>query len=124
MEDLPDSVDLKSFFVNIDSAQSASREWAVSLGRALGHWLGSFHSWSKESAQIDLELEMEKNHLFRDLKFSINYDNLVNMVGKYPNLLEGSRGVFEKVRDMAKSESGRKDGEGFGIIHGDFWSGK
>ncbi|KAF7595174.1 hypothetical protein BBP40_007141 [Aspergillus hancockii] len=123
MEDLPDSVDLKSFFVHVDSTRSVSREWAVSLGRALGHWLSSFHSWAKEPAQSDLELEMERNHLFRDLKFSINYDNLVNSVGKYPELLEASRDVFEKVRELAKSESGRKDGEQFGVIHGDFWSG-
>ncbi|KNG81449.1 hypothetical protein ANOM_009573 [Aspergillus nomiae NRRL 13137] len=123
MEDLPDSVDLKSFFVSPSSARSVPREWAVSLGRALGHWLSSFHSWAKEPAQTDVALELEQNHFFRDLKFSINYDSLVNMVSKYPEILEGSRGVFEKVRDMAKSESGRKDGEGFGVIHGDFWSG-
>ncbi|EIT80308.1 kinase-like domain-containing protein [Aspergillus flavus] len=123
MEDLPDSVDLKSFFVSPSSARTVPREWAVSLGRALGHWLSSFHSWAKEPAQADVALELEQNHFFRDLKFSINYDNLINMVSKYPEILEGSRAVFEKVRDMAKSESGRKDGEGFGVIHGDFWSG-
>ncbi|OGM39637.1 hypothetical protein ABOM_011645 [Aspergillus bombycis] len=123
MEDLPDSVDLKSFFVSPSSARSVPHEWAVSLGRALGHWLSSFHSWAKESAQTDVTLELEQNHFFQDLKFSINYDSLVNMVSKYPEILEGSRGVFEKVRDMARSELGRKDGEGFGVIHGDFWSG-
>ncbi|KAE8134036.1 kinase-like domain-containing protein [Aspergillus pseudotamarii] len=123
MEDLPDSVDLKSFFVSTSSARTVPREWAVSLGRALGHWLSSFHSWGKEPAQADVARELEQNHFFRDLKFSINYDSLVNMVSKYPEILEGSRAVFEKVRDMAKSESGRKDGEGFGVIHGDFWPG-
>lgn len=123
MEDLPDAVDLKSFFVSLSSARSVSHEWAVSLGRALGLWLGSFHSWTKEASQTDVALEMEKNSHFRDLKFSINYGNLVKMVDKYPKLLEGSRNVFEQVRDMAESESGRKDGEGFGVIHGDFWSG-
>ncbi|KAE8351662.1 kinase-like domain-containing protein [Aspergillus coremiiformis] len=123
MEDLPDAVDLKSFFISLSPDQSVPREWAVSLGRALGRWLSSFHSWAKEAAQTEVELEMEKNSLFRDLKFSINYDNLVNMVGKFPAVLEESRGVFEQVRDMAKIESGRKNGEGFGVIHGDFWTG-
>ncbi|KAE8150745.1 kinase-like domain-containing protein [Aspergillus avenaceus] len=123
MENLPDAVDLKSFFVSHVANQNVPREWAVSLGRTLGRWLASFHSWTKETSQMDLELEMEKNRMWQDLKFSINYENLVNLVGMYPELLESSRGIFEKVKDMARSETGRKDGDGYGVIHGDFWSG-
>jgi hypothetical protein len=60
----------------------------------------------------------------RDLKFSINYDSLLSVVDKYPDLLEESRTVFEQVRGLAAAElNGRQDAV-FGPIHGDFWSGK
>lgn len=58
-----------------------------------------------------------------ELKFSVNYDNLVKAVGKFPGTLEESRDVFEKVWEMAKEEIGKSHGKGFGLIHGDFWTG-
>ncbi|KAH8423007.1 uncharacterized protein LDX57_000763 [Aspergillus melleus] len=125
MEDLPKAVDLKTLLTNPQISSRIDRPWATSLGAALGQWLGSFHAWIAESAQTELVRTMEGNELMRDLKFSINYENLVGLVDKYPDLLGGSRSVFEEVRDLARSELGRKDGEGaaFGVIHGDFWSG-
>ena len=68
--------------------------------------------------------EMDKNQYMRDLKFMVNYDALVNTIDKYPTVLGDSRDVFSKVREMAAAELSRKDGNGLGIIHGDFWSGK
>ena len=126
MEDLPRAVDLKTLLTDPQITSRLSRPWATSLGVALGHWLGAFHAWSADSAQADLAREMEGNHLMRDLKFNINYENVVGLVDRYPDLLASSRGVFEEVRDQARSELGRKDGPGgaFGVIHGDFWSGK
>jgi hypothetical protein len=67
---------------------------------------------------------MEKNEVMRDIKFMVNYDNLVKMVDQFPALLKESQHIFREVRDMAAAELGRKDGKGFGVIHGDFWSGK
>lgn len=126
MQDLPRAVDLKSLLTNPRIAPRLDRPWATSLGAALGQWLGSFHAWTAESAQADLVRETEGNELMRDLKFSINYENLVGLVDRYPDLLGSSRSVFEDVRDLARSELGMKEGEGatFGLIHGDFWSGK
>ncbi|KAI9924545.1 hypothetical protein ASPWEDRAFT_28307 [Aspergillus wentii DTO 134E9] len=121
LEDLPDAMDLKSFFSA--SPTGISESHAGSIGQALGGWLSSFHSWTAEEKQSNLAVEMEKNKLMQDLKFSINYESLVQMVDKYPALLKESKDVFEKVRDSAAKEVGRKDGDGFGIIHGDFWSG-
>lgn len=126
MEDLPKAVDLKTLLTNPQISSRITHAWATSLGTALSQWLGSFHVWTAESAQAGLVRAMEGNELMRDLKFNINYENVVGLVDKYPDLLGGSRGVFEEVRDLARSELGRKDGEGaaFGVIHGDFWSGK
>lgn len=56
----------------------------------------------------------------QDLKCSVNYDNLVKTVERFPSVLEDSRDVFQKVRDYAFSEVGESEGG----IHGDFWTGK
>ena len=66
---------------------------------------------------------MAQNRLMQDLKCSVNYDNLVKTVERFPGVLEGSRDVFQKVRDFAFSEVGKSEGLGVGGIHGDFWTG-
>ncbi|PLN84640.1 kinase-like domain-containing protein [Aspergillus taichungensis] len=121
LECLPNATDLKSLLVA--SPDALSHPHASAIGRALGTWLGAFHAWSAAPAQTALATQLEKNHLMRDLKFSINYDSIVRMVDERPGLLGESRAVFEQVRDMAAAEVGRTAGEGLGPIHGDFWSG-
>ncbi|RAL04967.1 uncharacterized protein BO80DRAFT_490598 [Aspergillus ibericus CBS 121593] len=123
VEDLPDSLDLKSFLISTSASSDVSQEWAFSIGRVLGTWLRSFHLWADKEAQAGVAAEMEKNQSMRDLKFTVNYDTLMNTIDRYPTILGDHRDIFSKVRDMAAAELGRKDKEGFGIIHGDFWSG-
>ncbi|PYI04232.1 hypothetical protein BO78DRAFT_174603 [Aspergillus sclerotiicarbonarius CBS 121057] len=123
VEDLPDSLDLKSFLISTSASTSVSHEWAFSIGRALGAWLRSFHLWADQKAQAGVAADMEKNQSMRDLKFTVNYDTLMNTINRYPAILGDYRDVLSKVRDMAAAELSRKDEKGFGIIHGDFWSG-
>ncbi|KKK26790.1 hypothetical protein ARAM_000374 [Aspergillus rambellii] len=125
MEDLPDALDLKTFLISQSGSQTIPREWALSVGRTLGIWLRSFHSWSSLPEQAEVAAEFDKNKFMKDLKFSINYNNLINMIGTYPELLEESRPILEKVREMAAEELGKTGGGPalFGPIHGDFWSG-
>jgi hypothetical protein len=57
-----------------------------------------------------------------ELKYTMNYGSvLTDTISKFPEILEGSRSVFEGV---AKSVRGELDGDGGVLIHGDFWSGK
>ncbi|PKY02448.1 hypothetical protein P168DRAFT_255866, partial [Aspergillus campestris IBT 28561] len=121
LECLPNATDLKSLLVGAPDA--LSRPHAVAIGRGLGTWLSAFHAWSAAPAQTALATQLEKNHLMRDLKFSVNYDGLVGMVDSRPGLLGENRAVFEQVRDMAAAEVGKTEGAGVGPIHGDFWSG-
>ncbi|OJI82397.1 hypothetical protein ASPTUDRAFT_192642 [Aspergillus tubingensis CBS 134.48] len=123
IEDLPDSLDLKSYLISTAASNNVTQEWAFSIGRALGKWLQSFHHWADNEAQSGVAAEMDKNQYMRDLKFMVNYDALVNTIDKYPTILGDSRDVFSNVREMAAAELSRTDGSGFGIIHGDFWSG-
>ncbi|PWY78442.1 phosphotransferase enzyme family protein [Aspergillus sclerotioniger CBS 115572] len=120
VEDLPDSLDLKSFLISRSASNNVSQEWAYSIGRALGSWLRSFHLWADKEAQAGVAAEMEKNRSMRDLKFTVNYDTLMNTIDRYHTILGEYRDMFSKVRDMATAELSRKDKDGFGIIHGDF----
>lgn len=124
LEDLPGALDLKSFMLLPTNSQNVSRELAASIGRALGKWLLSFHTWASEESQKELAKTMEKNEVMRDIKFMVNYDNVVKMVDQFPNLLKESQHILGEVKNVAAAELGRKDGKEFGIIHGDFWSGK
>ncbi|KAL4821565.1 kinase-like domain-containing protein [Aspergillus spinulosporus] len=87
MEDLPDSVDLKTFLLSADVSGKVSKDWALSIGRMLGAWLRLFHVWSIDPAQAEVAKQLAENTVMRDLKFSINYDSLVSMIDAYPDIL-------------------------------------
>ncbi|KAL2820801.1 kinase-like domain-containing protein [Aspergillus cavernicola] len=123
MENLQDAVDLKTFLLSPSVAQNISKEWTLSIGRTIGIWLRSFHLWIADAAQADVAAQLGKNETMKKLKFSINYDSLIKVIDAYPDLLEGSRSVFEKVRDLAAAELNETQGGAIGPIHGDFWSG-
>ncbi|RDW70749.1 phosphotransferase family protein [Aspergillus mulundensis] len=125
MEDLPDAVDLKTFFLSSGVSQGISKDWTLAIGRTLGTWLRSFHVWSAAGAQTEFAEQLAANTVMRDLKFSINYDSLVSMVDAYPDILgdDRTRAVFQEVRDAAAAELGDTQSDDTGPIHGDFWSG-
>lgn len=61
----------------------------------------------------------------KDLKFWVNYTMLLDTIGNFPDILEGNRDIFEKVRDLAAAELEQQShDDGYGVIHGDFWTGK
>lgn len=117
--DLPSSLDLKSYVLK--HASSLTHPQCQRLGHALGLWTNSFHSWAQADEQKGLVEAMKGNMAMRDLKFTINYDTLVQTVERFPGILEGSRKVFEKVREQRRKDM---ESEGMVLIHGDFWSGK
>ncbi|BCR83890.1 uncharacterized protein ACHE_11292A [Aspergillus chevalieri] len=121
LEDLPAAQDLKSF--TIAHGHDLPESLARSIGRGLGEWLRAFHAWTEDDAQRSLKGKICADRLMAELKFSVNYDILVQKLQQFPGALEASRDVFEKVREMARGEIGKFQGEGFGLIHGDFWTG-
>ena len=38
----------------------------------------------------------------KELKFQINYDTLLSRIEQFPEILAGSRSVFQEVRDDAR----------------------
>lgn len=127
LEDFPEALNLKSILVSPTANSILSQSFATSIGHTLGSWLRSFHTWASAPAQADLRKEIEKNEPMRKLKYLVTYDSFIQVVEKFPEILEGSRKTLEDVKDMATKEFERtvgEAGEDWGIIHGDFWTGK
>lgn len=124
LEDLPNSIDLKTFLLS-DLSHGVSETSGRSIGRSLGSWLRSFHNWASKSEQADSRSLLAQNGTMKDLKFYVNYSMLMDTIANFPGILEDSRGVFEELKDFAAAELKKSEEEdGFGIIHGDFWTGK
>ena len=130
LEDYPGTVDLTRLlrtWSNADDIHIKSR--ASSIGFQLGLWLRSFHSWTSEPNQADLRKAVSGNQPMQLLKEGISYGSFMTILETlYPQLLDGTREKLERVRDMAAREfhtpGSYGDGDNWGIIHGDFWSGK
>jgi len=116
-EDLPSAVDLKNYCLTHPLSESESEK----IGRALGKWTKQFQSWGQEEGQKEL-VEKMKGTKMKEFKFTINYDRFVAAIEAFPDVLEESREIFEKVRDETKK--GLESEKGSVLIHGDFWSGK
>ncbi|KAI1396923.1 kinase-like domain-containing protein [Hypoxylon fuscum] len=126
LQDIPGVVDLKTFLVSNITKAVLSQSLATSVGYALGAWLRSFHSWtSVHSQQSDVKLG--NNEPMRQLKYRITYDSFISNLEQFPDVLGGHREALEVVKHMATEEftrtSGDGQGEEWGIIHGDFWTG-
>lgn len=128
MEDLPESSDLKTFLLS-SIGMRIDQPAAKAIGHALGSWLGSFHAWISHDEQIELGKKLAENKSMQELKYVINYEQIIRMIDRYPQILEGSRSVFEKVKAHAAEEisahSSNASGNdnSWGPIHGDFWTG-
>ncbi len=130
LEDFPGAIDLKTVLVSTAATDTLSQPIATSIGRALGSWLRSFHSWASAPSQEGLRREIWENEPMRQLKYQISYDCFIEVVEGFPEILGDGKKVLEEVKEMAAREfqnragDGGTKGEEWGIIHGDFWSGK
>jgi hypothetical protein len=98
---------------------------ARALGHSLGSWLRDFHAWASKPEQAPTRETLSKNQALKDLKLYINYTWLLDTIGNFPEILNGSRDVFEKVHDRAAEELKRTEyDDDYNVIHGDFWTGK
>jgi len=130
VEDLSNTIDLKAILVSPAADEILTQTVATSIGYNLGLWLQSFYRWASAPAQADLRAKISGNGAMRKLKRQVTYDSFIRVMENFPDILEGSRGTVEDVRTMAAREFEHMDDGGgggredWGIIHGDFWSGK
>ncbi|EHK99892.1 hypothetical protein M7I_4217 [Glarea lozoyensis 74030] len=114
--DLPLSTDLKTYCLT----HALTTPQATHIGHSLGLWLKSFHVWGADPAQKELREKIKESTEMRALKYQINYPTMIATIENFPDLLEGSRAVFE---DVAKDIKARLDANEGELIHGDFWTG-
>ena len=131
VEDLSNTIDLKAILVSPAADEILTRSAATSIGHNLGLWLQSFYRWASAPPQADLRAKISGNGAMRKLKRQVTYDSFIRVMERFPDILEGSWGTMDDVRTMAAQEfehmedgGGGEGREDWGILHGDFWSGK
>ncbi|TVY38531.1 hypothetical protein LSUB1_G002891 [Lachnellula subtilissima] len=131
LEDIPGAVDLRALLISpsADNNLSLSQFRATSIGRALGSWLHAHHTWISAPPQADLRAEIGFNEPMRKLKYFISYNSFIGVIEQFSEITcpEVDKKTLEDVKDMAMDEFERtatgEEGEEWGIIHGDFWTG-
>ncbi|KAF5616030.1 cytoplasmic trna 2-thiolation 2 [Fusarium tjaetaba] len=122
-EYLPEALSLKDYALKYYVAPTPSglKEQCEQLGHGLGSWLRAFHGWSQEPKQAALRETFAGNKEMQGLKNMINYQQLLQVVDRYPEILGDARDVFQGVSDLAAGELA--DESALYPIHGDFWTG-
>ncbi|TVY43400.1 hypothetical protein LOCC1_G003933 [Lachnellula occidentalis] len=131
LEDIHGAVDLKALLISpsLTANSNLSHSHAMSIGRALGSWLRDYHAWVSTRSQADLRAEIEANEPMRKLKYCISYNSFIEVIQRFPEIscTEFDKKILKDAKDMAMEEFDRKataeEGEEWGIIHGDFWTG-
>lgn len=101
----------------------------VSVGYDIGSWLRSFHRWTSEPGQAPLRETIGRNIEARKLKRKITYDSFVAILEKYPNLVKGYEEKLKSIQNAMTAgfelnQPPKGNDESWGLIHGDFWTGK
>lgn len=97
------------------------------LGRDLGLWLRSFHTWASAPERAVMRAQMWRNDDMRKTKYGFTYGSVPNILKEFPALLEGHRKTLDAMQDAIAKEYERPstdEGNDYGLLHADFWSGK
>ncbi|KAF5972769.1 cytoplasmic trna 2-thiolation protein 2 [Fusarium bulbicola] len=122
-EYLSEALSLKDYALKYYAAPTppSLREECEQLGHGLGSWLRAFHGWSQEPKQAALRETFAGNKEMQGLKNMINYQQLLQVVDRHPEILGDARDVLQGVSDLAAGELA--DESALYPIHGDFWTG-
>jgi hypothetical protein len=128
LEDAADTIDLKTLLELRDVSIILPPSISTSIGRALGAWLRAFHSWSSEPAEAGLRRDVNGNTPMRKTRYAISYGAFIDVVKRFPAIWKAKKTTLEHVRDMATMEYAKAPQDvaeaDWGMIHGDFWTGK
>ncbi|KAH8904933.1 hypothetical protein BR93DRAFT_881392 [Coniochaeta sp. PMI_546] len=126
LEDFTNTDSLRAFLFSPATDLSLPQSSPAAIGRSLGLWLRSFHTWASAPEQSPLQEQMWQHDPMRKVKYDYTYGSFVEVLGHYPELLRDHENALTSVQDAIAKEldkpSTERD-EGWGIIHGDFWSG-
>ena len=103
------------------------RPQPVGIGHHLGSWLRSFHEWALEPQRAALRAQLGQKDPVRRLKCSVTFDVFLKVLQGFPELLNGREETLQAGQEAMTKEfqkSATDEGEGWGLVHGDLWSGK
>ena len=127
LEDFHDTSGFKSMLFSPNASTLLPHHSLAVIGRHLGSWLRSFHTWASAPEQATLRAQMWQNDPMRKMKHDITYGGSLTVLENYPELLDGHRMTLEAIRDSMIKQLGKvstEEDEDWGLLHGDFWSGK
>jgi hypothetical protein len=127
LEDIPNTDGFKAMLFSTDAHNLLPSPSTATIGRHLGSWLRSFHSWASAPEQAALRAQMWQNDHMRKTKYLFTYDSVLRVLENYPQLLEGHERTMYTIRDVMSKEfemPSTNVGDDYGLIHGDFWTGK
>lgn len=129
LEDFPNTTDLKTIFLSPMATDILPGTSSASVGYEIGCWLRSFHQWTSESSQAPLLASIGRNTEARKLKRKVTYDSFVEILETYPELVEGHVEKLKSIQgamtaEFELNEAPEGDDKCWGLIHGDFWTGK
>lgn len=127
LQDFAGTTDLRTILQSSYVNEALPGDSPRCVGRALGSWLRLFHNWASQPAQKHLLALVGPNPAMRRLKCLITYGSFIEILERYPEIIEGHRGTLEDVKAAMQYEFERPvtdADESRGLIHGDFWAGK
>ena len=124
MEYVQNGTNLKAYALKFYAPPSDEtlKAQCLDLGRGLGGWLRSFHSWANLPEQAGFREIVSGNKELQTIRHAANYGAIVGLVDRFPSILSGSRELFAQVRDATAKEL--LDDTKLQPIHGDYWTGK
>lgn len=129
LEDCSNTTDLKTIFTSPVVKDVLPGTSPASVGHDIGSWLRSFHEWTSEPRQAPLRETIGHNTEAQKLKRKITYDSFVQILEIYPELVKGYAEKLKSIQDALTAEfeldqPPQGDDGSWGLIHGDFWTGK
>ena len=128
MEDVAGMTDLHSIMKSNNANAQVPVPAAAAIGKTLGAWLRRFHEWGSAPEQSILVEKVAQNRSMRNLKLKITYDIFIGVIEDFPDIMGDLRSILDEIRQMAVGEFAKEPGHdskaGWGLIHGDFWTGK
>jgi hypothetical protein len=127
LEDFFNADGLMAMLSSADAHNLLPSPSTATIGRHLGFWLRSFHVWSSAPEQAALRAQMWQNDPMQKTKYLFTYDSVLKVLENYPKLMEGHEKTLDTIRHVIAKEFERpstEEGDGYGLLHGDFWSGK
>lgn len=126
-EDLSDTIQFMTVLSSANIHSLLPFPSTTTVGRHLGVWLRSFHIWASSPDQVDLRKHICQNDHMRKTKYIFTYDSVFKVLKIFPELLEGFEQTLSTILDIIAKEFERPttvEGEDYGLLHGDLWSGK